>query len=326
MLFESLRNMTKVIVIIPAYNAEKFIDEALQSIFSQSFRDFGVVVVNDGSTDDTLRIVRKYEPRIKIFSKPNGGPASAKNVGIQNSSSEYITFLDADDIWLGNSLERQVEFMEDNPQLGFAYGDALCFYSENDVKKEKTHLLACDLEGHLFKELFWSCFIPNSTVIVRRKCLDKVGLFDESKKILGAEDFDLWLRLSLHFQLGHIPHVLAKYRLHSRNLIGNSYEKAFPLHLNIYRKLFRDCPEIRSKLEIGEFESIGDLCLRYSYKNFIEGDMFLAIKKCFLATFYAPTKAVSALHLIVGKNRDHNEWSKIIPNFKLWHQIVGSSW
>ena len=316
--------MPKVSVIIPAYNAERFIKNAVESVLVQTFRDFEVFVIDDGSTDNTLKIIREYEPRIKVFTKTNGGPASARNVGIQNSSAEYISFLDADDLWPKDTLKLQTEFMEKNHQFGFAYGDSEFFYPERH--DEKTHLYTSDFEGHVFKHLFWNNFISNSTVIVRKKCFDKVGLLDESKELLGAEDFDLWLRLNMHFPVGHIPQVLSRKRIHSGSLVGNSYEKAFPLHLNVYKKFFRIFPKIQYTVGSQRNEYIGDLCMRYAYNNFIEKKFIQAYKKLILALFYTPIKAVTGFYLVMTKNYYYDRWANMILDFDQWHKIITHKW
>lgn len=314
--------MPKVSVIIPAFNVAKYVSAALDSVFAQTFRDFEIIVINDGSTDNTLKILCSYKPLIKLFTKPNGGPASARNVGIKNSTAEYVAFLDADDLWLKHKLELQVNYLNARSDVGFIYGDTINF-SVGKFREEKIETIRrCDIEGFIFKQLFWSNFIPNSTVMVRRRCFDKVGLFDESKNLIGSEDYELWLRLSRIFKLGHIPTILAKRRLHKENLLGHSYNKAFVIHKDIYHKFFSSYQGLEKELGMSANHCLGDLCLRYSYKNFVDGQRLFALKKSFLAARYAPLKATIASLLILRGVLDSKIWSRIIAQFKLWQEIV----
>jgi glycosyltransferase involved in cell wall biosynthesis len=183
-----------VSVIIPAYNAAWCIDRALHSVFDQSFRDFELIVVNDGSTDGTAENLNKYGERIRVINQPNNGMCSARNLGIQNAGGEYVAFLDADDYWYQRKLEQQVELLQNNQDIGFC----------------STRTLLEDMQGNKIGE--WNCpeikisllhtiFEQNgavaggaSSVMVRRRLLQESGLFDET--LGGVEDPDLWMRLA----------------------------------------------------------------------------------------------------------------------------------
>lgn len=314
-----------VSVIIPAYNAEEFISESLESVLTQTYKNFEIIVINDGSTDFTNRILLRYHSRIKTYSIKHSGPASARNVGIRNSSGKYIAFLDADDLWKKNKLLKQVKYMEKNPDLGFSYTHAICFSAHNG-KKSYSRELKCDLEGNIFKNLFWSNFIVNSTVMVKRSCLEKVGLLDESKNIIGSEDYDLWLRLSREYKLGLIPEILTGYRLHDKNLIGSSYNKAFNVHKRIYKKFYAKFKDTKERIGLTLNEALGDLILRYAYKNYVDGNWPQALRKSLGSIFFTPKNGIIGVLLIVTCRKDVSKWGKIISNFRLWHKIVSTTW
>jgi len=315
-----------VSVIIPAFNAEKYISETLKSLFNQTFTDFEAIVINDGSTDSTLSILKKYEDRVYLINKKNGGPASARNTGICQSRGEYICFLDSDDLWAPNKLQAQVRTMRNSDCL-MSYTDVEVFKTEDDYKKaKKMGVLTCDLEGEVVKDLFWNNFIVNSSVMFRKSCINVVGLLDESPLLIGVEDYDYWIRISLKGKIKHIPQVLVSYRLHNTNLLGNSYDKSLVLCSRLYSKLFKCFPEISNELKSDLSNSLSDLYIRYAYKNLVDLNRPLAIKKVVESLRFSWEKGLLALPLILLNNTSPNNWKSIIPKFELWNRIVNNSW
>ena len=183
-----------VSVIIPAYNVGWCVRRALDSVLAQSYRQYELVVVNDGSTDDTGAVLASYADKLRIIEQQNKGMCNARNVGIQAAQGEFIAFLDADDWWLPAKLERQIRLMLSNPEIG---------YSSTTARVESQtggllNLWQCPhIHGNILKTLFMhhaaiagGC----SSVVVRKTLLEKVGLFDE--ELRGFEDPDLWIRLA----------------------------------------------------------------------------------------------------------------------------------
>lgn len=211
--------MVKVSIIIPCYNAEKYISETLKSVFSQTFGDYEVLLIDDGSTDDSLQLVREqYGEKVRIFTQKNKRVAAARNVGLAQSAGEYLSFLDADDIWLPEKLELQTEFLDANKGVDLVYSDT---YEFNDLKGifPKTWLQKRKhFTGSVFKEIFIANFIPTSTVMLRKSCLEDSGYFDED--LLGCEDGNLWMRIALNHEIGCLEKPLAKYRI---NPVGISH-------------------------------------------------------------------------------------------------------
>src|SRR3990172_7360951 len=183
--------MPKVSVIIPTYNREKYIVETLQSVFEQTFTDYEVIVIDDGSTDNTSVVLKPYLDRIVYIRKPNGGQGSARNVGIKKAKGEYIAFLDSDDLWLPEKLEIQVRYLDGHPEAGLVFTDMVIFcQDESGMHQElkEIHYRGGDIS---FRTLLKWNFVPNLTVMARQSCINTAGLFDESRDLIGIEDYDM---------------------------------------------------------------------------------------------------------------------------------------
>jgi len=209
--------MPKVSVIIPTYNAANYLSETIESVLAQTYKDFEIIVIDDGSTDNTKEVVAPYLDRIMFLEVPNGGPAKARNRAIRESSGKYVAFLDADDIWYPDKLERQLTVFAENKHYSLVFSDAsyTCTYTSNEdrtlfsIKKPAN-------PGWIFSELLRDNFILVPSVIVKRECLEKVGLFDENLK--WWEGYDLWLKIAFENQVGYVNAPLFYRRLHENNL------------------------------------------------------------------------------------------------------------
>jgi glycosyltransferase involved in cell wall biosynthesis len=236
--------MPKVSVIIPTYNTVSYLAEAVESVLKQSFRDFEIVIVDDGSTDGTLDVAKQFEPQVKVLSKTNGGPASARNLAIKNSTGDYLAFLDSDDLWEEDKLAVQVAYLENNPQISLVYGEALMFGQTGNERKILRKIGYT--QEPTFKKLLFGDFIPNSTVVVRRACFDEVGAFNEDCDLIGAEDFEYWLRVAHSHKLAGLARPLAFYRIREGNLMGDGkdIEKGLRLTLLTLRNIEARFPDV----------------------------------------------------------------------------------
>lgn len=210
--------MATVSVVVPAYNAEQYIEDALTSIFAQTYTDFEVIVVDDGSTDNTREIVNTFnDPRLRYVYQKNAGPSVARNTGINLSRSEYIAFLDADDQWEPQFLEQMLAVLEEDPSAdaaycGFQYMDSNAVLLPNKVYR--------GVPPERFRdELFKDNWLSSCEVVIRRSALQVTGGFDPSFSF--AEDYDLWLRLSKRSKFVGIPLFLVRYRLTKTGLSGD---------------------------------------------------------------------------------------------------------
>jgi glycosyltransferase involved in cell wall biosynthesis len=203
-----------VSIVIPTHNMASYLGLAIESVLRQTHSDWDLHVVDDGSTDATAELVARYknDQRIHYWYQTNQERAAARNRGITNSSGKYVAFLDADDLWEPEKLHKQVAALESNP------GAALCYTYARYIRRDGTplpnekQLTAC--EGYVLPDLVRGNFIPVSSVLVRRSALDTAGMFDISRLLTGAEDWDLWLRIALEYPIKAVCEELTLYRVH----------------------------------------------------------------------------------------------------------------
>lgn len=221
--------MPKVTVVIPAYNAMRYLPETMETALAQTFTDFEVLVVNDGSTDHTAEWVSQVtDPRVRIVSQENKGLAGARNTGIAHAKGEYIAYLDADDLWEPTKLEKQVRCLDENPEVGLVY--TWTALADQDGKST-GRVISSHAEGNVWQELIeFNMVCCGSTPLIRRSCFDVVGLF--SPDVSPSDDWDMWLRIANKFSFGVVKEALIRYRQHPSNSSKN-----FQLMLDTSRTL-----------------------------------------------------------------------------------------
>jgi glycosyltransferase involved in cell wall biosynthesis len=212
------KNKPLVSVIIPTYNSASFLPHSVESVLRQTYDHFELLVVDDGSTDNTQEVLAPYRDSIRYLKKANGGPSSSRNLGITEARGEFIAFQDSDDIWFPQKLALQVEHFRQNPILGVVFTGSQHF-NENGLLDSNIGNGYAPPTGMIFDKLLTDHFIAMSSVMVRRSCIDEVGAFDES--LIGAEDYNFFLRLARRFPYGFINEVLVQKRLHESNLSDN---------------------------------------------------------------------------------------------------------
>lgn len=224
--------MPRVSVNIACYNSAKFIGETLKSVFGQNFSDFEIIVVDDGSTDDTAKVVSSFkDDRIKYFYKANEGLAHTRNKAISLSEGEYIAFLDHDDLWLPDKLGRQLDKFGRNDRLGLVFTD---LYIHNGSKRQKGTYFGrgAPAKGFILEELLFSPFnfIALSAVMMPKRIFDKTGMFRHDLKI--GEDWELFLRVAEEYECDYVPEPLAIYKTHESNFSRNKdvyFKEAFAI-------------------------------------------------------------------------------------------------
>ncbi len=229
--------MPTVSVIIHTYNNERFIAETVESVLNQTYKDYEIVVVDDGSVDGTRDALIPYMQKIMYHYKENGGIASAKNAGINLSQAEFVAFLDHDDLWVPDKLQLQMECFRNKPQVGLVYAKYTSFRDGKDLrtKPEKGY------SGWIFKELLSKSFIQTSTVVVKRECLDAVGPYDESFSL--GDEYDMFLRIARKFQCDFIDKGLTRYRVHDTNASNNDFLFDNE-NLGVYKKVYNNCTDL----------------------------------------------------------------------------------
>ncbi len=208
----------KVSVVVSAYNGAAWIDECMQSVLSQTLRDFELIITDDGSKDDTWAKISAYnDPRIRAFKQENRGIAATANRGISFARAPYIARIDQDDVMMPTRLEREYEYLEANPDVAL-----VCTYAQlihgrtlgNDFYRAPLSSTALALR------LVFECPIVQPSVMFRTDVFRKLGGYDEDKRIHGADDFDMWTRMAADHQLKCLAEPLTHYRLHQNNFSG----------------------------------------------------------------------------------------------------------
>jgi glycosyltransferase involved in cell wall biosynthesis len=255
----------EVAVIIPCYNAAPYLARALDSVFAQTYRDYSVYVIDDGSSDDTAAVLRSYDGRIVRLQQEHSGQAAARNRGIQMSDSPYVAFLDADDEWLPEKLERQVAMFHEAPSKGMIYSD--CFTS-GDSRSAGSYFarIGTPTGGRVFEQFLRTCGVFTPTVIVRRECLLDVGLFDETFHV--GEDYNLWLRIAARWEVGVIPEVLVIRHFTPGSLtLTASREQVASNVITVFEKLLDACPNLAPHERHALREAIG--WRHYGYGSYL---------------------------------------------------------
>ncbi len=204
-----------VSLVIATFNHGRLLPEALDSAIGQTLEGVEIVVVDDGSTDDTPAVLARYGDRIRVVHQSNRGLAAARNTGLAAARGAYVSFLDADDVLMPTKLAEQIAVLEQAPAVGWTYCDVLIEATATGTAmraSERFGYAGRRLEGWLFPELIHGNFIPAIAPLVRRTALDAAGGFDE--RLTALEDWDLWLRLSLIAEARYSPAVLVRYRVH----------------------------------------------------------------------------------------------------------------
>ena len=202
-----------VSVIIPTYNRAVWLREALESVFAQTWSDFEVIVVDDGSTDSSEQVVCDFGDRVSYIRQENGGAATARNRGVEAARGKWIAFLDSDDLWLPHKLDRCMDRIRRESETVFLFHPMVEIDENGAVVRGRSKRPA---EGRVLDRLFAHCFVHTPTVVVRRDVLDEAGGFDPALEV--CEDYSLWLRISAKHPFALVTEPLAQRRLHKDRL------------------------------------------------------------------------------------------------------------
>jgi glycosyltransferase involved in cell wall biosynthesis len=241
-----------VSVVIPSYNCGRFLPETLDSVLSQTFKDYEIIVIDDGSTDNTEQIVKPYTNSITYLRGPNKGASAARNSGMKIARGELVAFLDADDLWDSEKLGAQVTFMDSHPKIGVNYTNCTFFdglppaatgFEERDsallrYSREKIANSDYILTGTSLLEDFLTiqAFPKPSTLMVRRQCFEQVGYFDETLYI--CEDTQMCLRLAKYFRFGYVDRPLVRRRVRTDTLSSAADNRRYAaIHIQMFDDL-----------------------------------------------------------------------------------------
>lgn len=331
-----------VSVIIPAYNAEVFIERTLQSVLDQTYKNLEIIVVDDGSKDRTSEIVNniaRKDSRIRLLHQANSGVAAARNYGIEKSQGEFTAFVDADDIWYPQNIEKQVKIMTSaDSSVGLVYSWSVDI-DEEDFLQGGFHV--SDLEGNVYQALIYSNFIGNaSAALIRRTCFDKVGGYDPNLKkqnAQGCEDWDIYLRIAKFYQFRVVPDFLVGYR----QLIGSmstnyaAMSKSHLLVMDNVKKQRADIDDVYYRLSQSNF------CIYLALKSSFSGNhqdvliwLYRALRSDFKSTLsyhYSYTLPVASLLKLIARPvtsriwSDHHAWVQFKRENNLLNRKITTS-
>jgi glycosyltransferase involved in cell wall biosynthesis len=280
----------KVSIVIPTYNRADFLPKTIQSVLNQTYQDWEMIIVDDGSTDKTEEIVKGYkESGIRyIVHKSNLGISAARNTGIKKSKGKYIALLDSDDEWFPEKLSCQMKiFQEKDSKCGVVCTSG---YMVKGSKLICTREIPADLDNFYERFLFEN-FIWVSSVLVKKECFEKAGLFDENLK--SCEDWDMWIRIAKYYKLIFLETPLIKYVIHSGQLSENILEK-----INARKRiLFKHQDELKNRKFVysHHYYKIGNLCClsgkiregrRYLFKGILVYPFCLKYFLCLLLSLF----------------------------------------
>lgn len=237
----ALGETPRVSVIIPAYNAARHIAEALDSVLAQDYPALEVIVVDDGSADETVDIVARYGAPVRLLRQANAGAAAARNRGLEAASGAYIAFLDADDVWLPGKLAAQIAYMEDHSEIGLTCGRWLVWHADGagafpepgslapSASASEPVRLVAERSGWLYHQLLLDVIVWTSTVVVRHEIAQRIGGFDEDFR--RGQDYDYWLRASRLTPIHTLDRPLALYRQHADNITRKCPERNYAIEV-----------------------------------------------------------------------------------------------
>lgn len=273
-----------VSVIIPAYNAENFIREALNSVASQQFGRIEILLVDDGSRDGTVELVRREYPDVQIIQQANGGASAARNTGLARAHGEFICFLDADDGWFPGKLEAQVDYLRRHPEVGVVYhkwhvwapdGNGV-FAPPKRTEEPIPGEIDGDCSGWLYSRLLLDCIVHTSTVMMRRQVVSDVGFFNT--RLVTGEDYDYWLRVSRKYQIHKLTGIYSFYRTTPGSL--TSAPKPENNEYNVLQHALLQwglaSPDGATASREAVDERLGKLAFDFGYAHYHRGSMRLA--------------------------------------------------
>lgn len=282
--------MALISVVIPAYNAEKTIGNTVRSVLKQTFTDFEIIVIDDGSQDNTLSKVNEIkDSRLFVFSHENKGVSTSRNRGLEMVKGKFVAFLDADDLWQPDKLARQLQALKENSKAALAYSWVDCIDENGDFIR---HGMRPTVQGYVYKHLLKSNFLEcGSTPLIRVSALKQVDGFDP--ELHYGEDWDMWLRIAKNHEFTLVPAPLVLYRI-STNSASFNFEKYEKLKIKAIEKVFTDVP--------ASLKALRNVCLAnfYRYLTFKVLDTpiptitnrhrgFLATRYWWMSVRYSPT-------------------------------------
>ncbi|NLJ82738.1 MAG: glycosyltransferase family 2 protein [Bacteroidales bacterium] len=282
-----MNNIPSISVVIPLYNKEENIKKTIQSVLNQTYKNYEIIVINDGSTDNSKKQVESLQNKIiKIIDKPNGGVSSARNLGMKEAQYNYIAFLDGDDLWEPTYLEEMCNLISDFPHASM-WGCNYDYYKNSRYISRKT-ISSTSYRGilnHYFEMVYYDLLFCSSSIIIDKKRALDIGGFDE--KMSMGEDLDMWFRMILSYEIAYYNKTLTHYNLDGINRAmkkKHDYTKSFLCYTNKYKEEESHNEEFRKFINQFRCNKIIDLFANYDINNsmlnsYISSIDFSVVKK-----------------------------------------------
>ncbi len=271
--------MSDISVIIPTYNRSEFLLKSVESVLNQSFKEFELIIIDDGSDDNTEELIKNLkDKRINYYYQFNRGPAVARNNGIKRSTCKYIAFLDSDDAWTEDKLKVQIKAMKENPGHIISHTEEIWYKGKRLIKPQKIHKKR---QGDIFKQSLKLCSISMSTVMIRKELIKKIGLFDPDLEV--CEDYDYWLRVTAQYSVLLIDKPLTikqggHFDQQSQKYFGLDKFRIYAIEKLIRsKKLTKENPALAVSEMNNKCKIYGQGCLKYNKKE--EGEYYIKLGK-----------------------------------------------
>ncbi|TPD73565.1 glycosyltransferase family 2 protein [Flavobacterium microcysteis] len=289
-------------IIIPLYNKQNYIAATLQSVLDQTFSDFEILVINDASTDNSLAVAQEFnDSRIKIINHPiNKGLPASRNTGIDNAGARYLAFLDADDIWKPQYLEKIHELIINYPEASLFATKYVEIYN-NSTPIELSHQVETGMLDNFFVQNSIKSIYCPSSLCIEKVVFEKVGYY---KDIYFGEDIDLNIRIHLAFKMAYLNESLVRYNFHSENQITHAsmagksridfdyYENAYPENLSLKKYLdFHRYSMAKRYRRSGDFKTYKELLSKIDLRNLNKKQIILLYSPPFILQFIIKLKA-----------------------------------
>lgn len=320
----------EITVIIPAYNSEKTIIQTINSVRNQTFTNWELIIINDGSQDATLEIISKIQDcRLKIFSFENAGANVSRNRGLKYAVGNFVSFLDADDLWTPEKLASQLEALQTNPQAAVAYSWTNCIDEKGEFLRRGSYIAAT---GNIYSQLLLTNFLENgSNPLMRKEAVIAVGGFDES--LTAGQDWDMYLRLAANYHFVAVPSPQILYRI-SANSLSTNLVRQEAACLIVIERAFEQAPE---RLHYLKPYSLGNIYKYLLYKSLEISPAkfkFILSVKFFIRTIkYDSSVLGKTAYLKVGLNiifrvlLPHDKYQQLLmklPKLSNFTTILGS--
>lgn len=275
-------SLPKVSVVIPNYNYGKYLKKTVESVFDQSYKNVEIIVVDDGSSDDSVEILKGFGNRITVVQQDNQGVSRARNAGVNHSAGEFVAFLDADDLWLPEKLALQIQKFFDDDKIGFVHCSMSYINTDDEIIGEER----CGREGWLANEVLSlrpAIIGAGSTCVVKRNVFDEIGGFDPRQTT--AADWDFGYRVASKYKIGFVDELLVLYRFHGSNMHSNIRAMENDVKIGLEKAFLNNDPALQTIRSA----CYGNFYYTLAGSYFHSGQYRASLSNAFKSLWYTPS-------------------------------------